>query len=109
MDLEPFPRAKIMKLCYIILDKVKAAPEDSMYRIYTEEKIKYIMRNTDANTSIRSLEELFGTLRSGEEREKERNGRIWFFLDITFEEPIFVVVVASNRNKISNECKSYFY
>lgn len=30
-----------MKLCYNILDKVKETPEESMYRIYTEEKVIY--------------------------------------------------------------------
>ena len=40
LDVEPFPRAKIMKLCYNILEKVKCCPEDAMYRIYTEEKVK---------------------------------------------------------------------
>ena len=37
-----------MKLCYMIMDKVKnEIPEEAMYRVYTEEKIKYIMKLTD--------------------------------------------------------------
>jgi len=67
------PRAKIMKICYIILDKLKEIPEDAMYRIYTEEKLKYIMRNTDEIEDIRTLEETFGNfliLRIFFEREK---------------------------------------
>ena len=38
-----------MKLCYMILEKLKREeiPEEAMYRIYTEEKIKYIMKLTD--------------------------------------------------------------
>jgi hypothetical protein len=31
-----------------------------MYRIYTEEKLKYIMRNTDETEDVRTLEETFG-------------------------------------------------
>jgi len=57
------PRAKIMKICYIILDKLKEVPADAMYRIYTEEKLKYIMRNVDEIDDIRTLEENFGNLR----------------------------------------------
>jgi NADH dehydrogenase (ubiquinone) 1 alpha subcomplex subunit 5 len=33
-----------------------------MYRIYTEEKIKYIMKLTDEIDDIRTLEEEFGNL-----------------------------------------------
>lgn len=60
LDVEPFPRAKIMKLCYNILEKVKGCPEDAMYRIYTEEKVKYIMKLTDEIEDIRTLEEELG-------------------------------------------------
>lgn len=54
------PRAKIMKICYIILDKLKTVPSEAMYRIYTEEKLKYIMRSTDEIEDIKTLEETFG-------------------------------------------------
>lgn len=48
LDVEPMPRARIMKLCYLILDKLrKEIPAEVIYRVYTEEKIKYIMRVTD--------------------------------------------------------------
>jgi NADH dehydrogenase (ubiquinone) 1 alpha subcomplex subunit 5 len=60
LDVEPFPRSKIMKLSYIILDKLKEIPEKALYRVYTEEKIKYIMKLTDEIEDIRTLEEEFG-------------------------------------------------
>jgi len=60
LDVEPMPRSKIMKICYIILDKLKEIPAEAMYRIYTEEKLKYIMRNVDEIEDIRTLEENFG-------------------------------------------------
>lgn len=43
-----------MKLCYMILDKLvrEEIPEDAMYRIYTEEKIKYIMKLTDEMDNV---------------------------------------------------------
>jgi len=47
------PRAKIMKISYNILDKLKEIPETAMYRIYTEEKVKYIMKLTDEIEDIR--------------------------------------------------------
>jgi len=49
-----------MKLCYNILNKVKETPEDAMYRIYTEEKIKYVMKLTDEIEDVRRLEEELG-------------------------------------------------
>ena len=53
LDVEPMPRAKIMKISYNILDKLKEIPETAMYRIYTEEKVKYIMKLTDEIEDIR--------------------------------------------------------
>lgn len=60
LDLEPMPRAKIMKICYTLLDRLKEIPEKALYRIYTEEKVKYIMRLTDEIDDIRRLEEELG-------------------------------------------------
>ena len=38
LDVDPFPRASIMKLCYSILNKLeREIPAEAMYRIYTEE------------------------------------------------------------------------
>ena len=41
-----------MKLSYMIMDKLKEIPEEAMYRVYTEEKIKYIMKLTDEIENI---------------------------------------------------------
>eukprot|EP01015_Nassula_variabilis_P018238 TRINITY_DN2962_c0_g1_i17.p1 TRINITY_DN2962_c0_g1~~TRINITY_DN2962_c0_g1_i17.p1 ORF type:complete len:166 (+),score=43.90 TRINITY_DN2962_c0_g1_i17:65-562(+) len=60
LDIEPMPRAKIMKLCYLILDRLKEIPEKALYRIYTEEKLKFIMNKTDQLEDIRELEEALG-------------------------------------------------
>lgn len=60
LDVEPMPRAKIMKISYNIMNKLKEIPEEAMYRIYTEEKVKYIMKLTDEIDDIRTLEEEFG-------------------------------------------------
>lgn len=45
-----------MKLGYMILEKIKMAPEDSFYRMYTEEKIKWIMEKVDETEDIQELE-----------------------------------------------------
>ena len=49
-----------MKLGYLILDKIKVCPEESNYRMFTEEKIKWIMEKTDEEEDIRTLEETIG-------------------------------------------------
>ena len=40
----------------MIMDKIKDIPESAMYRLYTEEKIKYIMKLTDEIEDIMQLE-----------------------------------------------------
>lgn len=65
LDIEPMPRAKIMKICYTLLDKMKEIPEKALYRLYTEEKVKYIMRLTDEIDDIKRLEEELGTSKIG--------------------------------------------
>lgn len=48
VQIEPFPRARIMKICYHILTEVKKGiPEDFIMRIYIEEKTKYVMKVVD--------------------------------------------------------------
>lgn len=60
LDVEPFPRQRIMKLCYLIMDKLKDVPSEAMYRVYTEEKIKYVMKLTDEIENIQQLEKEIG-------------------------------------------------
>lgn len=56
LDVEPMPRARIMKLCYAILEKIRIIPETALYRVYTEEKLKYIMRLVDEIEDVKQLE-----------------------------------------------------
>lgn len=57
------PRSKIMKICYTVLDKLKKEIDEGvLYRTYTEEKMKYIMRLTDEIEDIRTLEHEFGNI-----------------------------------------------
>jgi hypothetical protein len=44
LQIEPFPRARIMKLGYKILEEVRIdIPEDYPDRIFLEERTKYVM------------------------------------------------------------------
>ena len=61
VDVEPMPKAKLMKIGYIILDKLKAIEEDVIFRIYQEEKTKWIMEKTDEIDDIEELEAVLGT------------------------------------------------
>ncbi|EGR29849.1 hypothetical protein IMG5_147480 [Ichthyophthirius multifiliis] len=60
LDVDPMPRSTIMKISYNLLERLKEVPEHAMYRIYTEEKVKYIMKLTDEVEDIKTLEEEFG-------------------------------------------------
>ncbi len=57
VDVEPFPRLKIMMLCDIIMNFLKKLPEDFMYRHLSYENTKYIMKVVDETESIYEIEE----------------------------------------------------
>ena len=61
LDVEPFPRARLMKLGYLILDRIKGAPEDSNLRLWYEEYAKWMMEVVDQTESVVELEEKIGT------------------------------------------------
>ena len=57
MEVEPFPRMKIMKIAKHLLHRLKnEIPENAIFRIYMEEKIKYYMEVTHETTDILELE-----------------------------------------------------
>lgn len=63
IQIEPFPRARIMKICYNILADIKKdIPEDYIFRILIEEKTKFIMETVDRIDDVESLERIFGNL-----------------------------------------------
>lgn len=56
VEIEPFPRAKIMKTCYHIMEQLSIGfPVDSIYRIYNEERTKYFMKIVDETTDVEVL------------------------------------------------------
>ena len=57
MDVEPFPRLKLMKLYYMILDEIKQLPDEYEYKVLSEEMTKYRMKVVDENENIRAIED----------------------------------------------------
>ena len=60
LDVEPMPKARIMKIGYIVLDKLQQIPEGTLCRIFHEEKTKWIMEKTDEIDDIEELEIVLG-------------------------------------------------
>ena len=56
-DVEPFPRMKLMKLYYLILDEVNKLPDAYTYRLLARETTRFRMKIVDENESIRDIEE----------------------------------------------------
>lgn len=56
VDVEPFPRLKIMMLCDVIMKLLKECPDSFYYKSLSYEYIKYIMRVVDENESIVDIE-----------------------------------------------------
>ncbi len=53
VDVEPFPRMKLMKLYYLILQEVQNLPDEYGYKYYAREQTRYRMKVVDENMSIR--------------------------------------------------------
>jgi hypothetical protein len=56
IDVEPFPRLKIMMLCDIIMGLNKQLPDSFNAKHYIHEYIKYIMQVVDENESVYDIE-----------------------------------------------------
>ncbi len=60
VDVEPFPRLKLMKLYYMTLEEIRDLPDAYKYKIISEELTKFRMEVVDQNRSIRKIEERIG-------------------------------------------------
>ena len=58
LDVEPFPRMKLMKLSYMVLNELKGIPEDYYYKPFSEEVTKHRMKVVDENENIGKIEEI---------------------------------------------------
>ena len=56
LDVEPFPRMKLMKLYYLILQEIASLPDEYSYKFYSREMTKFRMKVVDENRSIRDIE-----------------------------------------------------
>ena len=56
LDVEPFPRMKLMKLYYLILQEVKTLPEEYPYKYLVREMTHFRMKVVDENMSVRDIE-----------------------------------------------------
>ena len=56
LDVEPFPRMKLMKLYYLILQEVKNLPEEYPYKYLVREMTHFRMKVVDEHDSVRAIE-----------------------------------------------------
>ena len=57
LDVEPFPRAKLMKLYFMTIHELRDIPDTFKYKLIIEELIKFRMEIVDQNKRIRDIEE----------------------------------------------------
>ena len=57
MDVEPFPRMKLMKLYYLALQELKDLPDNYGYKFLSQELTRFRMRTVDENMSVRAIED----------------------------------------------------
>ena len=60
MDVEPFPRVKLMKLYYLTLAELKDLPDVYQYKFLCQEFTRFRMKVVDENESIRDIEDKVG-------------------------------------------------
>lgn len=57
LDVDPFPRMKLMKLYYLTLQEHDELPDAYAYKFLSRELTKHRMKIVDENSSIRTIEE----------------------------------------------------
>ena len=57
MDVEPFPRMKLMKLYYLTLEELRDMPDKYGYKFLCQELTRFRMKVVDENKSIRAIED----------------------------------------------------
>ena len=60
LDVEPFPRLKLMKLYYLCLEEAKHLPDIYGYKALSIELTKFRMKIVDENEGTREIEEKIG-------------------------------------------------
>lgn len=57
LDVEPFPRMKLMKLYYLALQELKDIPDVYGYKFLSQEMTRFRMSVVDENLSVRAIED----------------------------------------------------
>ena len=57
LDVEPFPRMKLMKLYYLTIEELKDLPDKYGYKFLSQELTRYRMKVVDETRSVRAIEE----------------------------------------------------
>ena len=57
LDVEPFPRMKLMKLYYLTLDEINQLPDVYSYKFLSRELTRFRMQVVDEHDNIREIEE----------------------------------------------------
>ena len=57
LDVEPFPRMKLMKLYYLVLQEINELPDEYGYKYYSREQTRWRMKVVDENLSVRAIED----------------------------------------------------
>ena len=60
LDVEPFPRMKLMKLYHLALDELRELPDVYGYKFLSQELTRYRMKVVDEHQSIRAIEDKIG-------------------------------------------------
>tara|TARA_B110000503_G_C6892727_1_gene307419 strand:- start:76 stop:414 length:339 start_codon:yes stop_codon:yes gene_type:complete len=57
LDVEPFPRMKLMKLYYLTLQEIENLPDEYGYKFLSRELTRFRMKVVDESENIREIEE----------------------------------------------------
>jgi len=57
LDVEPFPRMKLMKIYYLTLQEIKELPDAYGYKVLAQELTRFRMKVVDETPSIRGIED----------------------------------------------------
>merc|ERR1711907_41148 len=57
LDVEPFPRMKLMKLYYLTLQELKDMPDNYGYKFLSQEVTRFRMKVVDETLNVRAIED----------------------------------------------------
>lgn len=87
IDVEPFPRLKIMMLCDILINELKKIPDTFRYKLLSHEWCKYVMKVVDENESIIDIESKITNVSSAEELIMALHNEVTLIQTLAKEKP----------------------